>query len=190
MGKKYDVNSIQSLDPREFTRLRPQIYCGSTEYSTQLLVEILSNAVDEYRAGNGKEIIIETNTNENGYYVKVQDNGQGFIPNSFREDGKSILEASFSVLNTSGKFKEDGVYEGSSLGSYGVGSKLTNFLSKKMIVSTVRDGLQEIVWFEDGLFLNRLITINTKIFDKPAQHDINKIDIANLVELFPSLLSN
>ena len=65
MGKKYDVNSIQSLDPREFTRLRPQIYCGSTEYSTQLLVEILSDAVDEYRGGNGKEIIIETNTNEN-----------------------------------------------------------------------------------------------------------------------------
>lgn len=157
MGKKYDVNSIQSLDPREFTRLRPQIYCGSTEYSTQLLVEILSNAVDEYRAGNGKEIIIETNTNENGYYVRVKDNGQGFIPNSFREDGKSILEASFSVLNTSGKFKEDGVYEGSSLGSYGVGSKLTNFLSKKMVVSTVRDGLQEIVWFEDGLFLTRTV---------------------------------
>ena len=157
MGKKYDVNSIQSLDPREFTRLRPQIYCGSTEYSTQLLVEILSNAVDEYRAGNGKEIIIETNTNENGYYVRVKDNGQGFIPNSFREDGKSILEASFSVLNISGKFKEDGVYEGSSLGSYGVGSKLTNFLSKKMVVSTVRDGLQEIVCFEDGLFLTRTV---------------------------------
>ena len=107
----YDVNSIQSLNPREFTRLRPQIYCGSTEYSTQLLVEILSNSVDEYNAGHGNEITIKSGNKNGKYYVEVKDNGQGFIPNSFREDGKSILEASFSVLNTSGKFKEDGVYE-------------------------------------------------------------------------------
>ena len=113
----YDVNSIQSLNPREFTRLRPQIYCGSTEYSTQLLVEILSNSVDEYNAGHGNEITIKSGNKNGKYYVEVKDNGQGFIPNSFRDDGKSILEASFSVLNTSGKFKEDGVYEGSSLGS-------------------------------------------------------------------------
>ena len=42
----YKDDSIQSLSPREFTRLRPGVYCGSTQYSTQLLVEIVSNAID------------------------------------------------------------------------------------------------------------------------------------------------
>lgn len=45
----YTKDSIESLDPREFTRLKPGVYAGDTTYSTQLLVEIISNAVDEYR---------------------------------------------------------------------------------------------------------------------------------------------
>ena len=56
--KLYTEDSIQSLSPLEFTRLRPGVYVGSTEYSTQLLIEIISNAVDEYKAGHGNKIII------------------------------------------------------------------------------------------------------------------------------------
>ena len=53
MGNKvYTEDSIQSLTPLEFTRLRPGVYCGSTEYSTQLLIEIVSNAIDEFKAEN------------------------------------------------------------------------------------------------------------------------------------------
>lgn len=117
MGNLYTEDSIESLSPLEFTRLRPGVYAGDTTYSTQLLVEIVSNAVDEFRLGNGKKIIVDIN----GSIVTVEDEGQGFIPNSFREDGKSILEAAFSVLNTSGKYREDGTYEGTSLGSFGIG---------------------------------------------------------------------
>ena len=95
----YNENSIESLDPLTFTRLKPGVYAGDTTYSTQLLVEILSNSIDEYRLGHGNKIEVCIN----GDIVLVKDNGQGFIPNSFREDGKSILEAAFSVLNTSGK---------------------------------------------------------------------------------------
>lgn len=119
MAKKklYDENSIESLSPLAFTRLRPQVYCGSTEYATQLLVEIVSNAVDEYRSGNGDKI--EVNINKE--IVSVRDYGQGFIVNSYRDDGKTILESAFSVLNTSGKYRDDGTYEGTSLGSFGIG---------------------------------------------------------------------
>ena len=63
--KVYNEDSIQSLTPLEFTRLRPGVYCGSTEYSTQLLIEIVSNAVDEFKAGHGNTIkvdILEDNT--------------------------------------------------------------------------------------------------------------------------------
>ena len=150
--KLYTEDSIQSLSPLEFTRLRPGVYCGSTEYSTQLLVEIISNAVDEYKAGNGNKIII-TITDDNT--ITVEDNGQGFIPNAVREDGKTVLEASFSVLNTSGKYSEDGVYEGTALGLNGIGSKLCVYLSHSAEVLSWRDGSYEHIWFKEGVFSKR-----------------------------------
>jgi topoisomerase-4 subunit B len=154
MGNKntYTEDSIQSLSPLEFTRLRPGVYCGSTEYSTQLLIEIVSNAVDEYKAGHGNKIVITINKDNS---ITVEDNGQGFIPNSMREDGKTILEASFSVLNTSGKYSEDGVYEGTALGLNGIGSKLCVYLSHNADVLSWRDGSFEHVWFNEGVFEKR-----------------------------------
>ena len=56
--KLYNKDSIESLSPLEFTRLRPGVYAGDTTYSTQLLVEIVSNAVDEFRLGHGEAIDI------------------------------------------------------------------------------------------------------------------------------------
>ena len=147
----YTEDSIESLSPLEFTRLRPQVYCGDTTYSTQLLVELFSNAVDEYRLGHGDKIEIEISGNKNC----IRDYGQGFIPNSFREDGKTILEAAFSVLNTSGKYREDGTYEGTSLGSFGIGSKLATFLSHKLQVTTWRDKQYESIIFTEGVFDKR-----------------------------------
>ena len=152
MGKLYDEKSIESLSPLEFTRLRPGVYVGSTEYSTQLLIEIVSNAVDEFKAGNGNKIIF---TIKNDNTIIVEDNGQGFIPNAKRDDGKTVLEASFSVLNTSGKYSDDGVYEGTALGLNGIGSKLTTYLSHWLEVITHRDGKYEHIWFKEGVFDKR-----------------------------------
>jgi len=149
----YTKDSIESLSPLQFTRLRPGVYAGDCTYSTQLLVEIVSNAVDEFRLGHGNKILVEINKDE----VKVTDYGQGFIPNSFRDDGTTILEAAFSVLNTSGKYREDGTYEGTSLGSFGIGSKITTFLSHWLNVATCRDGLIEDIWFKEGVFEKREI---------------------------------
>jgi len=147
----YTKDSIESLSPLEFTRLRPGVYAGDTTYATQLLVEILSNAIDEYRLGHGDKIDVKIDKD----IVSVQDYGQGFIPDSYREDGKTILEAAFSVLNTSGKYREDGTYEGTSLGSFGIGSKITTFLSHWLDVMTVRDGKCETIHFKEGVFDNR-----------------------------------
>ena len=52
----YDENSIESLSPLAFTRLKPGVYAGDTTYATQLLVEIISNAIDEFRLGHGSQI--------------------------------------------------------------------------------------------------------------------------------------
>lgn len=150
--KLYDKDSIQSLSPRDFTRLRPGVYAGSTEYSSQLLIEIVSNAIDEFRAGHGNIINI-TVTKENVY--KVEDFAQGFVINELREDGKTVLQAAFDTLNTSGKFSEDGVYEGTALGLNGIGSKLTNYLSNWLIVTSYRGGKMEKDSFIEGIFDKR-----------------------------------
>lgn len=187
--KLYTEDSIQSLDPREFTRLRPGVYCGSTEYSTQLLVEIISNAIDEFKAGHGNLIEVKIDTKENSYAVR--DYAQGFLVNSMREDGKTILQASFDTLNTSGKFSDDGVYEGTALGLNGIGSKLTNFLSHKMEVETWRDGQTESIFFNEGIFVNRSVGKSkepngTYVRWQPSEEFFThpEVDINKVKELF------
>ena len=152
-NRLYDDDSIQSLSPLEFTRLRPGVYCGSTEYSTQLLIEIVSNSIDEFKAGHGSQIEVEVDTEHNIY--KVIDHAQGFPINSLREDGKTVLQAAFDTLNTSGKFSDDGVYEGTALGLNGIGSKLTNYLSHWLQVRSWKNGKAEQVSFKEGVFDKR-----------------------------------
>ncbi len=187
-NKLYDEKSIESLSPLEFTRLRPGVYCGDTAYSTQLLVEIVSNAVDEFRLGHGNQIDVTIE----GDVVTVRDYGQGFIVNSVREDGKTILEAAFSVLNTSGKYREDGTYEGTSLGSFGIGSKITTFLSHWLQVKTFRDGKYEHIWFKEGVFENRKVgnatdeQTGTMVSWEPSEEfftDIH-VEIKKITDLF------
>lgn len=152
MNNLYNKESIESLDPLQFTRLKPQVYCGDTTYSTQLLVEIVSNSIDEFKLGHGDKIDI-TLINEDT--ISVRDYGQGILVNSLREDGKTVLEAVFSVLNTSGKYREDGTYEGTSLGNFGIGSKLPTFLSHNLTVTSYRDGEYETIEFIEGIFDRR-----------------------------------
>ena len=167
----YNEESIESLSPLEFTRLRPGVYAGDTTYATQLLVEIFSNAVDEFRLGHGSQIDVEIK----GPKVRVRDYGQGFIPNSFRDDGKTILEAAFSVLNTSGKYREDGTYEGTSLGSFGIGSKITTYLSHWLDVFTYRGNEMEWIHFNEGVFEQR-----------ESKKDLKNIQTGTIVEWEPS----
>ena len=148
----YNEFSIEHKDPREFTRLKPQVYVGSTEYTTQLMIEIISNSIDEVKVKHGNLIKIGIKNNQ-AYWVR--DYGQGILPNIFKEDGKTVLEKAFSEINTSGKYTNEGVYNGTSLGNFGIGSKLQNYLSKKSIVSTYKDGEYETIEFNDGLFKNR-----------------------------------
>jgi topoisomerase-4 subunit B len=157
-SKLYTKDSIESLSPLEFTRLRPGVYAGDTTYATQLLVEIISNSIDEFRLGHGNQIDVSIM----GPKVRVRDYGQGFLVNEKRDDGKTVLEAAFSVLNTSGKYREDGAYEGTSLGSFGIGSKITTFLSHWLDVVSIRDGKCEWIKFEEGVFKDREVRKNNE----------------------------
>lgn len=149
----YDKDSIQSLSPREHVRLRAGMYIGATKDPTQLVIEIFSNALDEHNLGHGN--LIEVGVNTKTGMCQVSDNGQGFPVNEKREDGKTVLQASFDEMNTSGKYSEDGVYGGTSLGLNGVGGKACNFLASQFHVTTYRDGKYEKLDFEDGILVKR-----------------------------------
>ena len=193
-NKLYDERSIKSLSPLEFTRLRPGVYCGSTEYATQPVIEIVSNAIDEFKAGHGNQIKV---TIRKDRVCSVRDYGQGFLINSKREDGKTILQAAFDTLNTSGKFSEDGVYEGTALGLNGIGSKLTNFLSHWLIVRTCRDGKFEEIKFVEGVFESRKTgkmeandTVGTYVEWLPSEEFFtsNEVEMSKIKELFKVLV--
>lgn len=148
----YSKDSIKTLAPREFTRLRPSTYLGSNEYSTQLVREVFSNSLDEFNIGHGSVIRVDVDTTTNSY--KVEDEGQGFPINVVKGD-RTVLQAAFDTLNTSGKYDSDGVYSGTSLGLNGIGSKVANFLSMYLEVTSWNDGKFEHIRFEDGIFKSR-----------------------------------
>lgn len=159
MQKTYNENSTQHIDAREFTRKRPSTYCGSTEYSTQLLKELFANAHDEHIIGHGNEIVITVDTKKNEY--TCEDFAQGFIPGVERPNGETMLSECFAVINTSGKYddSDDSIYGGSALGLNGIGLKLICFLSaQSMITTSDGKGQRETLWYKDGLFQKREIT--------------------------------
>jgi len=158
MNNLYKEDSIESLSPREHVRLRPGMYIGDTSDPTHLTVEILGNAIDEFNIGHGNQISVSISPDGT---VFIEDWAQGFPINVMREDGETVLQASFDVMNTSGKYKEDGVYEGTAIGLNGIGSKATNFLSDYLLViSENSNGDSEKISFKKGIFEERKIGKN------------------------------
>lgn len=138
-----------------FTRLRPDTYCGSTADSTQLVTEIISNAVDEHLIGNCTRIDISIADNN---VVAVRDNGQGIIPNNPVDSTLSTttLEQVYGEINSSGKYdKSDNAVYKVSTGAFGIGGSLSCFLSHWFIATTRRDGEFETVRFKEGKFESR-----------------------------------
>ena len=153
----YNKDSIKSYSALEATQRNPGMWCGDTTYSTQLVIEVYTNAVDEARIGHGDKIEIDIQSKP--LTVKVTDHGQGFPINVIREeDGETIMQASFDVLNTTAKMNEEGIYEGTSRGAFGIGNKLTNFLSKTLTATSSQGkGTTETLYFEKGVFKDRKV---------------------------------
>ena len=149
----YTSDSIKSLESREHIRLRAGLYLGSNEYSTQLVKEIFYNSHDEVTIGHGSLIKVSIDTQDNIY--SIEDEGQGIPVNLVKENNKTVLQKVFDTINTSGKFDSDGVYQGTATGLNGIGSKLTNFLSNWLEVSSWQGYKMERIKFKDGIFQSR-----------------------------------
>lgn len=170
------MSDIVSLDAREHVRLRSGMYIGDTSDATQLAIEIIGNAIDEFNAGFGDVICV---SQKDDGTMTVSDHGRGF-PIEMRDDGRSVLEAAFSVINTSGKFTNDGAYGGVSVGLNGIGGKATNFLSHELTARSVRGGRAETVHFTEGILDSREVT------DAAGEHDGTTVTWRPSEEFFAS----
>lgn len=152
----YTEANIIHLDDREHIRRRPGMYIGKLGDGSHiddgiyvLIKETIDNSIDEYRMGEGKEIVI---TIVDGA-VTVRDYGRG-IPL-----GK-MVEA-VSVLNTGGKYDTKAFKK--SVGLNGVGTKAVNALSEVFVVEAFREGKTRRVEFHQGqLFSDTDIVSDTK----------------------------
>lgn len=155
MAKKqnYDASTVMTLDPLEHMRKYPGMYVGSKDIHglQHCAKEIISNAIDEFLNGSGSEIIVKLNKDGSIY---IKDNGRG-IPHGEHSPGISTLQACFGIANTGGKFNNATGESGynTSGGEHGTGGKAVNALSKKMVVTTARDGIKETVEFAKGKFI-------------------------------------
>ena len=160
----YQAENIKSLDYFEHIRKYPGMYIGSKDAKGLMhcVKEIISNSIDEYLNGAGDTIQITFLPN-NG--IRIEDNGRG-IPHGKHATGCSILQACFGIANTGGKFDNATGESGynTSGGEHGTGGKAVNALSRKMIVTTSRDGIKEIVEFAKGEFVSyNKVSINKDI---------------------------
>lgn len=149
MVQNYTAKDVITLSGIEHIRHRPSMYIGSIESAGlhHILLEIISNSVDEYLNGGATHIHVEL-TKDGGIIVK--DNGRG-IPIGKHESGCSVLEAVFGITNTGAKYDNEGKSGyNSSGGTNGIGAKATNALSKYFKAITYRDNKAEEVIFNKG----------------------------------------
>lgn len=146
--KKYDIDSIQSLDFREGVRTRIQMYLGSDdiEGTYQALKEIINNSTDEALAGYGKRIEITFDATTNG--IRVRDYGRG-VPFGKREDGENVLVSIYTKSHTGGKFSHDAYKNASGLN--GIGGSCVCLSSLRFEVTSYRDGKKAIATFNKGI---------------------------------------
>ena len=156
---KYDNNSIKSLKGADRVRKRPAVIFGSDglEGCEHAFFEILSNAVDEAREGNGDVITVTTWQDRS---ITVDDHGRG-VPLGFNEaEGRWNWDLIYCEMYAGGKYENNSgsaAYE-YSLGLNGLGACATQYSSDFMDVYSY-DGTQEhSIHFAHGEVCSELVT--------------------------------
>ena len=163
MAKKqsYDNESITMLKGPDKVRKRPGVIFGSDglDGCAHSVFEIISNSIDEARAGYGSKIVV-TRYQDNS--IEVEDFGRGCPVDFNKNENRYNWELVYCELYAGGKYNSNDDNYAYSLGLNGLGLCATQFASSYMDVEIIRDGFQYNLHFEKGVNVGGLQKKPTK----------------------------
>ena len=147
--KDYGNDSITMLKGADKVRKRPAVIFGSDglDGCEHSVFEIISNSIDEARAGYGNKIIITHYLNNN---IEVEDFGRGCPVDFNNNEQRFNWELVYCELYAGGKYDDSADSYEFSLGLNGLGLCATQFASEFMDVEVIRDGYKYNLHFEKG----------------------------------------
>ena len=147
--KDYGNDSITMLKGADKVRKRPAVIFGSDglDGCEHSIFEVISNSIDEARAGFGNKIIITHYRNND---IEVEDFGRGCPVDFNNSEQRYNWELVYCELYAGGKYDASGDSYEFSLGLNGLGLCATQFASEFMDVEVIRDGYKYNLHFEKG----------------------------------------
>ena len=152
----YGNESISQLKGADRVRKRPGVIFGSDglEGCQHSVFEILSNSIDEARAGYGDLITV---TRFEDRSIQVEDFGRGCPVDWNPAENRYNWELVYCELYAGGKYEnEEGESYEYSLGLNGLGACATQYASEYMDVTVWRDGSRYDLHFENGEIVGEL----------------------------------
>ena len=147
----YTNESITALKGADRVRKRPAVIFGSDglDGCEHAVFEILSNAIDEARAGHGNLIIV---TRYEDRSIEVEDFGRGCPVDWNEKEKRYNWELVFCELYAGGKYQNNlgGENYEYSLGLNGLGSCATQYSSEYFDAVIYRDGFRYTLHFKKG----------------------------------------
>ena len=148
--KEYDNESIVALKGADRVRKRPAVIFGDDglEGCQHSVFEIISNSIDEARAGYGNRIVV---TRFLDHSVEVQDFGRGMPVDYNNNEQRYNWELLFCEMYAGGKYdnNDGGSYE-FALGLNGLGLCSTQYASEYMDAEIHSGGFCYTLHFEKG----------------------------------------
>jgi len=125
-----------------------------TDTPLHIIGEVLDNSADEALGGHGKKIKVTLHLDAS---VSIEDDGRGIPFGLHPEEKAPVLELVFTRLHAGGKFDKGagGAYSFSG-GLHGVGVSVTNALSKRLEVTSYREGTVAALVFSGGDVIEKL----------------------------------
>ena len=150
---EYSESSIRVLKGLEPVKQRPGMYTR-TDNPLHIIQEVLDNSADEALAGYGKKLKVTLHADGS---VCIDDDGRGIPFGLHPEEKAPVMELVFTRLHAGGKFDKGkgGAYSFSG-GLHGVGVSVTNALSKRLEVTSYRDGRVAHLVFSGGDVIEQL----------------------------------